>query len=77
MQKLSRYMRRYGDDPRGFCRKVGRKLRVGDPLEEGRATPTKFAQMKFYEYSKERDISIYQYILNKIQSEAASVAAIE
>ena len=56
-----------------FAEKLGVNYASVIRWEEGRAIPTKFAQMKFYEYSKERDIPIYQYILNKIENEAASI----
>ena len=74
MQKLIKHIRDYlGLSQADFAEKLGVNFATVNRWENGRAIPTKLAQAKLYDYCKEQGVPVYQFVLDKIASEAASV----
>lgn len=74
MQKLIKHIRDYlGLSQADFAEKLGVNFATVNRWENGRAIPTKLAQAKLYDYCKEQGIPVYQFVLDKIANEAASV----
>lgn len=74
MQKLVKHIRDYlGLSQADFAEKLGVNFATVNRWENGRAIPTKLAQAKLYDYCKEQGVPVYQFVLNKIANEAASV----
>ena len=74
MQKLIKHIRDYlGLSQADFAEKLGVNFATVNRWENGRAIPTKLAQAKLYDYCKERGVPVYQFVLDKIANEAASV----
>ena len=74
MQKLIKSIRDYlGLSQADFAEKLGVNFATVNRWENGRAIPTKLAQAKLYDYCKEQGVPVYQFVLNKIANEAASV----
>ena len=74
MQKLIKHIRDYlGLSQADFAEKLGVNFATVNRWENGRAIPTKLAQAKLYDYCKEQGVPVYQYVLDKIANEAASV----
>ena len=74
MQKLIKHIRDYlGLSQADFAEKLGVNFATVNRWENGRAVPTKLAQAKLYEYCKEQGVPVYQFVLDKIANEAASV----
>ncbi len=74
MQKLIKSIRDYlGLSQADFAEKLGVNFATVNRWENGRATPTKLAQAKLYDYCKEQEVPVYQFVLDKIANEAASV----
>jgi len=74
MQKLIKHIRDYlGLSQADFAEKLGVNFATVNRWENGRAIPTKLAQAKLYEYCKEQGVPVYQFVLDKIANEAASV----
>ena len=74
MQKLVKHIRDYlGLSQADFAEKLGVNFATVNRWENGRAIPTKLAQAKLYDYCKEQGVPVYQFVLDKIASEAASV----
>ena len=74
MQKLIKHIRDYlGLSQADFAEKLGVNFATVNRWENGRAIPTKLAQAKLYDYCKEQGVPVYQFVLDKIANEAASV----
>ena len=74
MQKLIKSIRDYlGLSQADFAEKLGVNFATVNRWENGRAIPTKLAQAKLYDYCKEQGVPVYQFVLDKIANEAASV----
>ena len=74
MQKLVKHIRDYlGLSQADFAEKLGVNFATVNRWENGRAIPTKLAQVKLYDYCKEQGVPVYQFVLDKIANEAASV----
>ena len=74
MQKLVKHIRDYlGLSQADFAEKLGVNFATVNRWENGRAIPTKLAQAKLYDYCKEQGVPVYQFVLDKIANEAASV----
>ena len=74
MQKLIKHIRDYlGLSQADFAEKLGVNFATVNRWENGRAVPTKLAQAKLYDYCKEQGVPVYQFVLDKIANEAASV----
>ena len=74
MQKLIKHIRDYlGLSQADFAEKLGVNFATVNRWENGRAIPTKLAQAKLYDYCKEQGVPVYQFVLEKIANEAASV----
>ncbi|MBE7058090.1 MAG: DUF3990 domain-containing protein [Ruminococcaceae bacterium] len=74
MQKLTKHIRDYlGLSQADFAEKLGVNFATVNRWENGRAIPTKLAQAKLYDYCKEQGVPVYQFVLDKIANEAASV----
>ena len=74
MQKLIKHIRDYlGLSQADFAEKLGVNFATVNRWENGRAIPTKLAQAKLYDYCKEQGVPVYQFVLDKIATEAASV----
>ena len=74
MQKLIKSIRDYlGLSQADFAEKLGVNFATVNRWENGRAIPTKLAQAKLYDYCKEHGVPVYQFVLDKIANEAASV----
>ena len=74
MQKLLKHIRDYlGLSQADFAEKLGVNFATVNRWENGRAIPTKLAQAKLYDYCKEQGVPVYQFVLDKIANEAASV----
>ena len=74
MQKLIKHIRDYlGLSQVDFAEKLGVNFATVNRWENGRAIPTKLAQAKLYDYCKEQGVPVYQFVLDKIANEAASV----
>ena len=74
MQKLVKHIRDYlGLSQTDFAEKLGVNFATVNRWENGRAIPTKLAQAKLYDYCKEQGVPVYQFVLDKIANEAASV----
>ncbi len=74
MQKLIKHIRDYlGLSQADFAEKLGVNFATVNRWENGRAIPTKLAQAKLYDYCKEQSVPVYQFVLDKIANEAASV----
>ena len=74
MQKLVKQIRDYlGLSQADFAEKLGVNFATVNRWENGRAIPTKLAQAKLYDYCKEQGVPVYQFVLDKIVNEAASV----
>ena len=74
MQKLIKHIRDYlGLNQADFAEKLGVNFATVNRWENGRAIPTKLAQAKLYDYCKEQGVPVYQFVLDKIANEAASV----
>ena len=74
MQKLIKHIRdSLGLSQADFAEKLGVNFATVNRWENGRAIPTKLAQAKLYDYCKEQGVPVYQFVLDKIASEAASV----
>ena len=74
MQKLVKNIRDYlGLSQADFAEKLGVNFATVNRWENGRAIPTKLAQAKLYDYCKEQGVPVYQFVLDKIANEAASV----
>ena len=74
MQKLIKHIREYlGLSQADFAEKLGVNFATVNRWENGRAIPTKLAQAKLYDYCKEQGVPVYQFVLDKIANEAASV----
>lgn len=75
MQKLVRQIRDYLElSQTDFAEKLGVNFATVNRWENGRAIPTQLAQAKMYDYCKGQGVPVYQFVLNKIASEAASVS---
>ena len=74
MQKLIKHIRdSLGLSQADFAEKLGVNFATVNRWENGRAIPTKLAQAKLYDYCKEQGVPVYQFVLDKIANEAASV----
>ena len=74
MQKLIKHIRDYlGLSQADFAEKLGVNFATVNRWENGRAVPTKLAQAKLYDFCKEQGVPVYQFVLDKIANEAASV----
>ena len=74
MQKFIKYIREYLSlSQADFAKKLGVNFATVNRWENGRAIPTKLAQAKLYDYCKEQGVPVYQFVLDKIANEAASV----
>ena len=74
MQKLVKHIRDYlGLSQADFAEKLGVNFATVNRWENGRAVPTKLAQVKLYDYCKEQGVPVYQFVLDKIAGEVASV----
>jgi len=74
MQKLVKHIRDYlGLSQADFAEKLGVNFATVNRWENGRAIPTKLAQAKLYDYCKEHDVPVYQFVLDKITNEVAEV----
>lgn len=74
MQKLVKHIRDYlGLSQADFADKLGVTFATVNRWENGRAIPTKLAQAKLYDYCTEQGVPVYQFVLEKIANEAASV----
>ena len=74
MQKLVKHIRDYLKlSQADFAEKLGVNFATVNRWENGRAIPTKLAQAKLYDYCKEHGVPVYQFVLDKIANEAASV----
>lgn len=74
MQKLIKSIRDYlGLSQADFAEKLGVNFATVNRWENGRAIPTKLAQAKLYDYCKEHGVPVYQFVLDKIANETASV----
>ena len=74
MQKLVKHIRDYlGLSQADFAEKLGVNFATVNRWENGRAIPTKLAQAKLYDYCREQGVPVYQFVLDKIANEAASV----
>ena len=74
MQKLVKQIRDYlGLSQADFAEKLGVNFATVNRWENGRAVPTKLAQAKLYDYCNEQGVPVYQFVLDKIANEAASV----
>ena len=74
MQKLVKHIRDYlGLSQADFAEKLGVNFATVNRWENGRAIPTKLAQAKLYDYCKEQGVPVYQFVLDKIANETASV----
>ena len=74
MQKLIKHIRDYlGLSQADFAEKLGVNFATVNRWENGRAIPTKLAQAKLYDYCREQGVPVYQFVLDKIANEAASV----
>lgn len=74
MQKLIKHIRDYlGLSQADFAEKLGVNFATVNRWENSRAIPTKLAQAKLYDYCKEQGVPVYQFVLDKIANEAASV----
>lgn len=74
MQKLIKHIREYlGLSQADFAEKLGVNFATVNRWENGRAIPTKLAQATLYDYCKEQSVPVYQFVLDKIASEANSV----
>ncbi len=74
MQKLIKHIRDYlGLSQADFAEKLGVNFATVNRWENGRAIPTKLAQAKLYDYCKEQGVPVYQFVLDKLANEAASV----
>ena len=74
MQKLVKHIRDYlGLSQADFAEKLGVNFATVNRWENGRAVPTKLAQAKLYDYCKEHDVPVYQFVLDKIANEVAEV----
>lgn len=74
MQSLIKHIREHlGLSQSDFAEKLGVNFATVNRWENGRAIPTKLAQAKLYDYCKEQRVPVYQFVLDKIASEADSV----
>lgn len=74
MQKLIKHIRGYlGLSQADFAEKLGVNFATVNRWENGRAIPTKLAQAKLYDFCKEQGVPVYQFVLDKIANESASV----
>ena len=69
MQKLIKNIREYLNISQvDFAEALGVAFATINRWENGRAIPTKLAQAKLYEYCKEKDVPVYDMILQKIST---------
>lgn len=69
MQKLIKNIREYLNISQvDFSEALGVAFATINRWENGRAIPTKLAQAKLYEYCKEKDVPVYDMILQKIST---------
>lgn len=69
MQKLIKRIREYlGLSQTDFAEKLGVTFATINRWENGRAIPTKLAQVTLYEYCKTQGVPVYEMILDKIKT---------
>ena len=74
MQKLIKSIREYlGLSQADLAEKLGVTFATINRWENGRATPTKLAQVTLYEYCKAQGVPVYQMILDKIKTAAEEI----
>ena len=75
MQKLIKGIREYlGLSQADFAEKLGVTFATINRWENGRAIPTKLAQVTLYEYCKAQGVPVYDMILDKIKTAAEEIA---
>lgn len=74
MQKLIKNIREYLKlSQADFAEKLGVSFATVNRWENSRAIPTKLAQAKLYDICKERNVPVYDMIIQKITAETAGV----